>query len=232
MLLKNAEFRASSGFALFRDMVNAGLYEFLMEEIPRLLLRDAAMRTLYARMKFPQLTRDFVKKLTMVALYSHPASTRKQSKFARHLFEHYFPDVMQLFAAIKEGDGKSYTRLPIILQRLESTLVLDRICKEFVQRYRQPVFTIHDGLVTTLPYLLKLKAIAEEVITKAVGVAPNLVEEHLSSDHLRGNAVDDMLERMVQKAGEPPLNVPHDIDSSAEYYCILVPYGEEYQNYE
>jgi hypothetical protein len=145
--------------------------------------------------------------------------------FAQRLFKHYFPSVMEVFDAIKRGKKKSYTRLPIMLQRIESILVLDRICKEFSRRYRQPVFTIHDGIVTTLPYLPKLKAIAENVIKKAVGAAPNLVEEHWSPEHLAGKT-DEVLKGMLYKTQEPPEKIEPGNYSTAEYYCILVPYGE------
>jgi hypothetical protein len=225
MLLKNHEKPDSSGFALFQGMINSGLYEFLMDQIPQSLIDDPEMRELYLRMKCPRISRSFVKKLTMVALYSPPGSKKTRTMFAQRLFKHYFPSVMEVFDAIKRGKKKSYTRLPIMLQRIESILVLDRICKEFSRRYRQPVFTIHDGIVTTLPYLPKLKAIAENVIKKAVGAAPNLVEEHWSPEHLAGKT-DEVLKGMLYKTQEPPEKIEPGNYSTAEYYCILVPYGE------
>jgi hypothetical protein len=228
MFLKNSEMPDSKGFALFHYMVNTGLYEFLMDQIPELIFYDAEFRNLYIQIKSPKITRPFVKKLTMIALYSPPNSTVQRSKFARRMLQLCFPGIMEVLAAIKAGKGESYKRLPIMLQRIESMLVLDKISKEFSKRYRQPVFTIHDGLVTTLPYLSKLKAVAEEIITRAVGVVPNLVEEQWSPEHLE-NKMDVILEQMMEKqhftpeqnsASEP---LPEECFNSGEYYCILVP---------
>ena len=206
MLLRKAQMPASGGFALFRCIVNIGLYEFLIDQFPNQLAADSELKKLYVALGSPKITRDYMKKLTMVALYSKPNSRRPQSKFARRMFEHHFPEVIEVFAAIKEGKGKSYTRLPILLQRLESMLVLDRICKEFWKRYRKPVYTIHDGIVTTLPYLGKLREIAKSIITKAIGEVPNLISEEWAPSHLQ-DTIGDALDRMMSKQPSMPEQV-------------------------
>jgi hypothetical protein len=209
MSLKKAQMPAHGGFALFHQVVNEGrLYEFLIEQLPAQLASDPELNQLYQALGSPEITRDYIKKLTMVALYCHPRSSKEQSKFAQLMFAHHFPGVIAIFAAIKKGTGKSYTRLPILLQRIESMLVLDRICQQFSKRHRQPVFTIHDGLITTVPYVQKLKAIAEKVITSAIGVKPNLEKERWSPDKIEGT-IGAVLDRMIKKQQPLPEEV-HD----------------------
>ena len=58
-----------------------------------------------------------------------------------------FPSVFSLFKVIKEID---YKLLPIILQRIESYVMLEIVCKQISIEYPELYFTtLHDSIITT-----------------------------------------------------------------------------------
>ena len=62
-------------------------------------------------------------------------------------FKKLFPNVSELFRLIKEIQSNY---LPIILQRLESFIMLDVVCKKLSNQHPAiPFFTIHDNIITT-----------------------------------------------------------------------------------
>lgn len=88
------------------------------------------------------ISRTKVKKAILKMMYSRNSSVSKIKK----MFGILYPSVLELFTYIKHEEHKL---LPILLQRIESDMVLDDIAFHFTNAYPElPIFTIHDSLVT------------------------------------------------------------------------------------
>lgn len=198
MFLNQAQQAESQSSRLYVKRVLTGLYEYLLDAIPQQLSQDKVLQDLYNGLENPLLDRSYIKVLAMIALYSHPSSQITESMFARRVFRHHFPAAYRLFTMVKKSD---YTLLAVILQRIESTLVLDRIARQFQQRYRMPVYTIHDGLYTTIPYIGKLDNVAFDVLTSATELPPTLKQEVWAPEQVR-DTIKEVVERMFRKVNQ------------------------------
>jgi hypothetical protein len=85
--------------------------------------------------------------------------------------------VYQLFELIKSVD---HAYLPIMLQRLESFLVLDVVCKE-ISRLKPhiPLLTIHDNIITTKGNEALVKEVMQQLILKWTGYLPKVETKDL-----------------------------------------------------
>ena len=96
-------------------------------------------------------------------------------KIPKHIFGNEFPSIYKLFKLIKRHNK---SRLPLILQRIESYAVLDKIYARIKNEYPTiPLLTIHDSMVSTVENLDLIKKIMEEEIFKFTGYTPNLKKE-------------------------------------------------------
>ena len=62
------------------------------------------------------------------------------------LFDREFPLVMRL---IRDAKRKDYTRLACQMQTMESSLVINRVCRRLMATPQVPLITIHDSILTT-----------------------------------------------------------------------------------
>jgi len=93
------------------------------------------------------------------------------------LFKDFFPRTYNLFRMIKTN---RYQLLPILLQRLESYLVIDVICKRISKMDPTiPMFTIHDNIITTEQHADVVKKVMEEELERYVGYKSTLSVEKL-----------------------------------------------------
>jgi hypothetical protein len=78
--------------------------------------------------------------------------------------------------AIKEND---HTALSIALQRIESTLVLEKICGRIAKENPNiPLLTIHDSILTTPEHVEYVVSIIKSVLEENIGIAPKLSIEY------------------------------------------------------
>lgn len=90
----------------------------------------------------------------------------------KYLFKSIYPEVYEVFCSIKESQKN---QLAILLQRIESFLIIDRCCKKIsTERPLVPIYTIHDSIVSTKENMDYIKSIIEEEIGKQCNHAPNL----------------------------------------------------------
>ena len=115
--------------------------------------------------------RKAVKQIVFFILFS---SNRQHSE-GKTAFKKIFPEVYKVFAEIKKGDKKEYKFLSILLQRLESYLFIDVICKRIAKEYPEALMiTIHDSIATTYEYEDVVSSIISEELEKATGHIPQL----------------------------------------------------------
>lgn len=161
-LLENEETQASKGFGGFQkyiDCVTDDFYQHI-EDIFKPRHPD----------RFND--RSQVKIEVMRILYMDPLKDHLDFYLPCKTFEVHFPSVYRLFTKIKEVD---YTYLSIILQRIESFLFLEVICKRINEQYPYiPLFTIHDCILTTKGNEYTVKAIIEEELLRWIGYPATL----------------------------------------------------------
>jgi hypothetical protein len=117
--------------------------------------------------------RDVVKKLFMHCFYSENGAF---SGGLKTLFATKFPKIYKMMCAIKEND---HTALSIALQRIESTLVLEKICGRIAKENPNiPLLTIHDSILTTPEHVEYVVSIIKSVLEENIGIAPKLSIEY------------------------------------------------------
>jgi len=110
--------------------------------------------------------RDEVKKRVQILLNS---SNRAIPRY-KPIFEFIFPTVYKILYNLKKDDHRNYTRK---LQKLETDLVLRKVCKKFTTKYKDaPIYTIHDNIITTLDFMNSLKTIVLDETEKFIGLKP------------------------------------------------------------
>jgi hypothetical protein len=90
----------------------------------------------------------------------------------KRIFRDRFPSVYQMFKILKRINK---AHLPVLLQQIESYIVLDVICNRIArERPKLPIWTKHDSIITTFDDILYVESIMHEELTKFIGVAPKL----------------------------------------------------------
>ena len=113
--------------------------------------------------------RDIIKYRMMLCLYSKNGG---YSGGIKSTFRQHFP---KLYALICKLKAKKHNTLALLLQRIESYLILDVICKRIsLEKPDLPIFTIHDCIATTVGNEQYVSNIIMEEMEKFVGIAPRV----------------------------------------------------------
>jgi len=132
-------------------------------------------------------TRNEVKKQMFIILFGRNEIWNKQ----REVFNIVFPNVYERFCQIKghsneDNRFENYKRLAIILQRIESFLILDIIlgCIN-IEHPGTITVTIHDSIMTSIMTneVSKVKKIMERELSEYVGFKPMLKVEKSTSNY-------------------------------------------------
>lgn len=146
----------------------------------------------------------YVKKSLLTTLYTYPQKYQRTKYPLRVILERDFPMLTAFLDDIKtlkerqyrwiNSYGKritddkqnscesmtidtGYRRLAILLQRVESKVVLDIVCKNLLKMIPDiPLFTIHDCIMTTEEYKVVVKTKLFDTLFDVIGFNP-LVEE-------------------------------------------------------
>lgn len=123
--------------------------------------------------------RKIAKRAVLTSIFSPNSSISYNKEMA--VFKRMFPDVYSTFKAIKYGKGKHNT-LAILLQRIETELILDEACKFISEANPEiPIFTLHDAIITTEDHIEFVEMVMKEVLTKAIGLNPTIQREYWSA---------------------------------------------------
>lgn len=94
----------------------------------------------------------------------------------KRFFAQQFPNVYKVFTLIKKGGHKAY--LPVILQLIESEVVVRRAAKRIARNHPElPLFTIHDSIVTLEGHAQMVTSILKQEFESTLGLRPNLNPE-------------------------------------------------------
>jgi hypothetical protein len=168
MLLKSLKVSLNQDVNKYISLVNSGqIYEYLMTEFSKEGL---------------ELTRDETKVQVLRILFARNRMPKdEENRKARQIFKNRFPKVHQIFSKIRgseQGDKfTSYKRFAILLQRIESHLMLDVILKRIYKELPGTIaITVHDSIMTGVltNNVEAIRKIMIEELTFFVGFAPNI----------------------------------------------------------
>jgi len=161
-LRKTSEAIAGKAFGLNNYtnlVVNGGFYEYIQKHF----------KSLYPDRFY---SRDKVKQ--EVLRIFNVENNRTGANFYKpcKTFHSHFPEVSEMFTLIKEIQSNY---LALILQRIESFLIIDIVCKKISELHPEILFlTIHDNIITTKGNEGIVKKIMTAEIEKWTGHKPKL----------------------------------------------------------
>lgn len=157
-------------FAVYEEKVCQGeLYDYLLKRF------NEERRLNY-------LTRDDAKIAVLQAFFSANQFLYQKDAQLKLLFKQTFEEVYAVLAEVKRG---SKELLPVLLQNIESYLVIEVIARRIAKEHpKLPLFTIHDSLVTTVGNEGILQRIMTEELTRYVDHAPHLKTEYWEPENL------------------------------------------------
>ena len=143
--------------------------------------------------------RKSIKKDIMYVLFQSNRKHRELVEGVR-LLEKFYPYVNQFILKIMDKVGKR--NFSLLLQRVESYLILDCVVPEFHRRYpAAPIFTIHDCIITTEQHKLELTKVMFEVLYEKTGIKPGLSVEKLDpSDPIDDSFIKEMKDDIYKKS--------------------------------
>jgi hypothetical protein len=173
-------------------VISGQIYEYLMAEFFKEGLK---------------LTRDETKKQMLRILFARNRMPQDEiNRKARQIFKDRFPTVHRIFSKIRgseKGDRfKNYKRFAILLQRIESYLMLDIILKRIYRELPGTIaITIHDSIMTgvlTNNVEAVRKIMIEELIF-FVGFAPKIKIESISEEKEKEEqSLNNMMPKTLQ----------------------------------
>jgi hypothetical protein len=165
-LLKNMKVPKGEDIEQYIFLVTSGqIYEFLMVEFAKGGI---------------SLTRGEAKTELFKILYSSNMIPQEENdRKLREIFKSRFPTVFKVFSKIKgslRGDKfYNYKRFAILLQTIESHLILSVILKRVYKEIpKVSALTIHDSILTTHENAKAVRQIMAEELTSFIGHAPQI----------------------------------------------------------
>ena len=126
--------------------------------------------------------REKAKNQFIKMLYAENKNRHVASSNYYKAFKELFPFESNIIDLLK---SKNYTEFSVLLQQIEARILLKNICKRIHQKdHSIPLFTIHDGIITTNSNEIALK---NEILTtykEILGVSPELKTEKLNKANL------------------------------------------------
>lgn len=145
--------------------------------------------------------RNLIKKNMMFFLFDDNLGHRNNNESIK-IIASRFPVVDTIIKLFLKRIGKK--RFAYLLQRTESYLMLNCVCKEFLTKFPEaPLFTIHDACMTTPEYADELYQIMRNNLLDITGIVPGLTIKYPSLE-LNPNE-DDIMEwyDKIHKNGKP-----------------------------
>ncbi len=156
--------------------------------------------------------RASVKRKMMLILFDSNSYMEKDEGFK--LFARWFPDVAELISLLKmisrdakrfspEGEGLNF--LPLLLQRLESYLMLEKVCYEVSKALPDaPIIPVHDCIMTTEQHAEAVRDIVKRVLESETGIIPGITIEgavsSFSKEYVNKLAAKDMFDIIQKKS--------------------------------
>ena len=177
MLVKSDESKASSNLELYCTLVDKGrLYSFISDRF----FEETGARY---NISVPE-EKKKIKQAFFYTMYSPNNAFSDERGQMKRIFKELFPTVYKIFALIKK---KNHSHLPVILQLIESEIVVRRTARTLSERYPEmPLYTIHDNIATLANDEAKNIVWGElkEQCRDIIGLQPSLHVDYWSSEGL------------------------------------------------
>jgi hypothetical protein len=111
-------------------------------------------------------TRDEAKTIWMEIAYSKNSSFKHRKK----VFNAKFPFISSIIQNLKRDDHANFS---IELQKIESKVFIDMICKILIEEGIMP-YTMHDGLLVPEEHKFRTQEVMLEQLEKVIGVRPKI----------------------------------------------------------
>lgn len=155
----------------YLEMVQNGtLYEYLNHRI-----YDATGLDIQDRKK--------LKEIIFTVLFTDNRFIGQREAEPKRIFRTIFPNVYEVFAAIKKHDS---TILPRLLQSIEARVMLDHVAKRIsLERPDMPIFTIHDSIACPVGNEDYVARVIKEEMMKLTGMRPSAKYEYWCPSNLQ-----------------------------------------------
>ena len=162
--------------------------------------------------------RPTTKHKIMMILYDD--GSYKDNEPAFKLFQKWYPKEAKMIVFFKNLSRKAKARsssgivnyLPILLQRLESRLILHQVTKVISKKLPSaPLFTVHDCVLTTNEHSEKVQSILEKELEAATGIKPGLTIEKYDHQKTHNEIVILAMFDMDEIIGSKQMVVPFEV---------------------
>lgn len=142
--------------------------------------------------------RNSIKSDIMYVLFEGNRNHRKRVEGVR-LINKYYPFVNRTIEYLIDTiGGRDFA---VLLQRLESQLVIDHIVPRFHEECPDaPIITIHDSIITDEKHSLFLEEIMREILLRETQIEPGLKVEKLMPRPLMEKDLKDIYEKIKRKS--------------------------------
>lgn len=147
-----------SKFDSYRDLVFNDFYEGMAE-----ILKQNSVN-------IPG-DRETVKKMMYMVMYSSNKFLGGNKGLPKRIFKQLFPEVYEVFKMYKSAGQE---KLPILLQKIESKLILDKVAKIISKTSPGVIYTIHDSIVVDSQKVDFCKEVIGRESLKYLGFEPKL----------------------------------------------------------
>lgn len=167
--------------------------------------------------------REVLKKKTMQFLFFNKSAARDKGELL--YFRRQFPRIDNIITQFLNIIGSK--RFSYLLQRTESYLVLEKVCKEFHHRHPEaPIFTIHDSVMTTAEYSDDLNQLMYDTLLSITGIVPGLKMEEPDLDVIPSDkSMNHVLRKIEKRSGK----IKH-IDEAIEILRINLDRADDFIN--
>jgi hypothetical protein len=157
----------------FAHLVATGkLYEFISKEFKSGLHAGSKRATL--------MDRESAKQAFIQMLYSDDTKKNSPSSHLMSQFKSLFPVVAEVISFLK---SKTNRNLAFLLQAIEAEFIIHRISLPLLKSHPEiPIYTIHDGIITTKQHAHTLLNWLRMVYSEALGIEPEVKIEELRPD--------------------------------------------------
>ena len=154
-----------------QSVMEYGLYEFKKDFYQDIIDKNIADFDENLMINKKEL-REKLKSVMMLVLFDSNYQNRNNNEFIK-IFKKVYPGVNVLIEKIHKIIGKK--EFAYIMQRTESYLMLNNVCREFNEKFDDaPIFTIHDALYTTNEYITDLQEITSNTLQSITGKIPGI----------------------------------------------------------
>jgi hypothetical protein len=177
-LVKQDESQCGTALELYCTLVDKGtIYHYISD-------RYKKKTGIFLDVNIPD-EKKKLKQAIFTTFFSDNRYWHQKGADMKRLFKDLFPEVYDVFSMIKKGKKNN---LPIILQLVESEIVIRRACKRISKLHPNlPIFTIHDSIVTLEEAKDLVYDELKQEFMQAIDVMPNLERESWHPDKLKDN---------------------------------------------